>query len=99
MTMNRHRVRRSVRLFLISTTIVMAPLCHPAPQWALVVHGGAGVIERKDLTDAQDKAYRQAMQSAAQQGQMAWAFNTSGMYRARVADGVPLSVSIFDDEP
>jgi beta-aspartyl-peptidase (threonine type) len=30
---------------------------------------------------------------------MAWGFNTSGMYRARIADGRPLEVSIYKDEP
>jgi beta-aspartyl-peptidase (threonine type) len=32
-------------------------------------------------------------------GQMAWSFNTSGMYRARVADGRALEVAIYKDEP
>lgn len=32
-------------------------------------------------------------------GQMAWSYNTSGMYRARLADGEPLSVGIYKDEP
>ena len=32
-------------------------------------------------------------------GQMAWSFNTSGMYRARLTDGQPLSVGIYKDEP
>jgi L-asparaginase / beta-aspartyl-peptidase len=31
-------------------------------------------------------------------GQMAWSFNTSGMYRARIADGQPLAVAIYKDE-
>ncbi len=31
-------------------------------------------------------------------GQMAWSFNTSGMYRARIADGVELEVAIYKDE-
>jgi beta-aspartyl-peptidase (threonine type) len=32
-------------------------------------------------------------------GQMAWSFNTSGMYRARLAEGGKPQVSIFKDEP
>jgi beta-aspartyl-peptidase (threonine type) len=32
-------------------------------------------------------------------GQMAWSFNTSGMYRARVADGHPVTVGVLKDEP
>jgi L-asparaginase / beta-aspartyl-peptidase len=31
-------------------------------------------------------------------GEMAWSFNTSGMYRARLADGRPLEVAIYKDE-
>ena len=32
-------------------------------------------------------------------GQMAWSFNTSGMYRARIAEGRALEVAIYKDEP
>ena len=32
-------------------------------------------------------------------GQMAWSFNTSGMYRARLAEGGEVEVGIFKDEP
>lgn len=32
-------------------------------------------------------------------GRMAWSFNTPGMYRARMADGLPLTIGIFEDEP
>jgi len=37
--------------------------------------------------------------AVAADGQMAWSFNTPGMYRARVADGRPLEVAIYKDEP
>ena len=36
--------------------------------WAIVVHGGAGVIERKDLSSGQEAAYRAAMNRAIQAG-------------------------------
>ena len=32
-------------------------------------------------------------------GQVAWAFNTSGMFRAREADGEAPLVAIFPNEP
>jgi beta-aspartyl-peptidase (threonine type) len=32
-------------------------------------------------------------------GQVAWSFNTSGMYRARVSDASPLAVGIYKDDP
>ena len=37
--------------------------------------------------------------AVAPDGQMAWSFNTSGMYRARIADSRPLEVAIYKDEP
>jgi L-asparaginase / beta-aspartyl-peptidase len=36
--------------------------------------------------------------AVAPDGQMAWSFNTAGMYRARIADGAPLTVGIYKDE-
>jgi beta-aspartyl-peptidase (threonine type) len=32
-------------------------------------------------------------------GQMAWSFNTEGMYRARIAEGEPVVVGIYKDDP
>ena len=32
-------------------------------------------------------------------GQMAWSFNTPGMYRARLAEGGKLEVEVYNDEP
>ena len=37
--------------------------------------------------------------AVARDGQMAWSFNTSGMYRAKLADGQPLVVGIYKDDP
>jgi len=41
-----------------------APLQEPAPRWSIVVHGGAGVIERANLTPEMEAQYRAAMQRA-----------------------------------
>lgn len=37
--------------------------------------------------------------AVAPDGQVAWSFNTTGMYRARIADGQPLVVGIYKDDP
>jgi len=37
--------------------------------------------------------------AVAPDGQVAWSFNTAGMYRASLAEGRPLVVGIFKDEP
>lgn len=40
----------------------------PPPRWSIVVHGGAGVIERANLTPELDAQYRAAMNRALQTG-------------------------------
>ena len=37
--------------------------------------------------------------AVAPDGQTAWGFNTSGMYRARISDRLPVEVAIYGDEP
>ena len=37
----------------------------PAHHWAIVVHGGAGVIERSKLGPEGDKAYREGLKQCA----------------------------------
>jgi beta-aspartyl-peptidase (threonine type) len=37
--------------------------------------------------------------AVAPDGQMAWSFNTAGMYRARIAEGEPLVVGAYRDDP
>jgi beta-aspartyl-peptidase (threonine type) len=59
------------------------------------------------LQDAADEVIHKQLQAMhgdggvialAPDGQMAWSFNTPGMYRARAAEGHPLTVEIFADE-
>ena len=39
-----------------------------APRWSLAIHGGAGTLERKDMTPEKDAAYRRALQVALDAG-------------------------------
>src|ERR1700756_3586176 len=64
-------------LLVLLLTLVTAFMFEPSsasaappsqPQWAIVVHGGAGVIERRDLSPAQDAAYRAALGRVAEAG-------------------------------
>jgi beta-aspartyl-peptidase (threonine type) len=65
----------------------------PAADWALVAHGGAGVIGRGDLTPEQERAYRDAMARAANIG--------AAILRAggRALDAVEAAVRVMEDEP
>jgi len=47
---------------LILSACATAP--EPAPRWSIIVHGGAGVIERANLTPELEAQYRAAMQRA-----------------------------------
>ena len=64
-----------------------------ASHWALAVHGGAGVIERKDLSPQQDKAYRDAMARAARAG--AEILERGGS----CVDAVEATIRILEDDP
>ncbi len=54
--------------WLVAAGLVVLGACatgpEPAPRWSLVVHGGAGVIERASLTPEVEAQYRAAMQRA-----------------------------------
>ncbi|MEO8115420.1 MAG: isoaspartyl peptidase/L-asparaginase, partial [Phenylobacterium sp.] len=62
----------------------------------LSLQAAADQVIQKDLTALGGDG---GIIAIAPDGQMAWSFNTSGMYRARIADGVPLTVGIYKDEP
>ena len=48
----------------------------PAGKWAIVMHGGAGVIERSSMTPERDAAYRagldRAIHAAAKRARQGW---------------------------
>lgn len=63
------------------------------PGWALVLHGGAGVIARGDLRPEQDRAYRAALADAAEAG--AAVLREGG----RALDACEAVVRVMEDEP
>lgn len=66
----RSRVVGSLLLILSMLALILAvgaAQAEPA-RWAIAVHGGAGVIERKDLTPEAEAAYRAAMTHAVEKG-------------------------------
>lgn len=64
-----------------------------ADHWALVAHGGAGVIERAHLRPEQEAAYRDAMARTAEVG--AEVLRSGG----RALDAVEAAVRVLEDEP
>ncbi|MDO9223076.1 MAG: isoaspartyl peptidase/L-asparaginase [Caulobacter sp.] len=63
------------------------------PNWAIAIHGGAGVIERKDLTPETEAAYRAAMTRAVATGTTVLDKGGSAM------DAVEAVIREFEDDP
>ena len=68
-------------------------MAEAGPKWAIVVHGGAGVIERKDLTPEQDKAYRAAMARVTEAGAAVLRKGGSAL------DAIEAAIRIMEDDP
>jgi L-asparaginase / beta-aspartyl-peptidase len=61
--------------------------------WAIVAHGGAGVIERKDLSPEQETAYRMAMNRAIQAGGAVLSKRGSAL------DAIEATIQSMEDDP
>jgi beta-aspartyl-peptidase (threonine type) len=70
---------------------VTSPLLKP--RWAIVVHGGAGVIERSDLKPEQDAAYRAALARVTQAGGEVLKAGGAAL------DAVEAAVRLLEDDP
>lgn len=63
------------------------------PEWALVIHGGAGVIERGNMTAETEAAYRQAMHDALARGATVLADGGTAL------DAIEASIRGLEDDP
>lgn len=86
---------RAIAVILAVAVAVMAmgTQAQARPKWALVVHGGAGVIERKDLSREQEAAYREAMGRVAQTGAEILAKGGAAL------DAIEAAIQILEDDP
>jgi len=83
------------RLLALVVTLALGVSAGPAlaRPWAIVIHGGAGVIERKDLTPETEAAYRAAMARAVATGSAVLEKGGSSM------DAVEAVIREFEDDP
>ena len=84
---------RGFAVLLAVGLMTMASAATAGPKWALAIHGGAGVIERKDLTPQQDGAFREAMARVAEAG--AAVLRNGGA----ALDAVEAAIHILEDDP
>ncbi|HCQ53152.1 MAG TPA: isoaspartyl peptidase/L-asparaginase, partial [Brevundimonas diminuta] len=61
---------KSIALAAAAAAALLAcpAVAQDAPQWSLAIHGGAGVIERAQLSPERDAAYRAGLQAALDAG-------------------------------
>lgn len=57
-----------MRSVILALALLTMPCAAAADDWALAIHGGAGVIERTDISAQQDAALRQALRQALDAG-------------------------------
>ncbi len=74
-------------------TSTQAAMTAKSGQWAIVAHGGAGVIERSSMTPERDKAYRAGVARAIEAAQAV--LNHDGA----AVDAVEAALKVFEDDP
>ncbi len=88
---------RRIAIALGVATLLAAPVAaqapNPKPKWAIVIHGGAGVIERASMGAATEAAYREAMAGALAEGQRVLEKGGSAM------DAVEATIRVMEDDP
>nr|WP_298721888.1 isoaspartyl peptidase/L-asparaginase [uncultured Steroidobacter sp.] len=87
-------MRTSVRAAWLAALVVgVAMAAEAGPRWAIVVHGGAGVIERQELTAEQEHAYREAMRKVTERGARLLAANKPAL------DVIEATIGMMEDDP
>lgn len=85
-----------MRLVLLIGVLLMSVLtaeAQQAPRWSLVIHGGAGVIERSRVTPAQEAGVRAGLERALAAGEKILAAGGTAM------DAVEAAVRVLEDDP
>lgn len=80
-------------VLIAAVALLMTSEAEAAPKWAIVVHGGAGVIERSQLTPEQEKAYRAAMTRVTQSGAKVLENGGSAL------DAIETTIGLLEDDP
>ena len=82
-----------MRLLILGALLMTAVPAAAAPEWSLVIHGGAGVIERAKLKPEVETAVRAALARALDAGQAVLAKGGAA------TDAVQAAVEVLEDDP
>jgi beta-aspartyl-peptidase (threonine type) len=92
-------LRRKNLILALMIGVVSAPASCAEPaaakqaSWSLAIHGGAGVIQRGDLSPAREAAYRAGLGAALAAGQQVLSNGGSSL------DAVEATVRVLEDDP
>jgi L-asparaginase / beta-aspartyl-peptidase len=89
-------LKRSVQLFAFGMFAIVVAAQTPQPpvhHWAIVVHGGAGVIERATMKPETETAYRAAITKATEAGAAVLDKGGSAL------DAIEATIQILEDDP
>jgi L-asparaginase / beta-aspartyl-peptidase len=87
-------MKRLGAILMAATLAGVTAQAQPArPKWAIVVHGGAGVIEKGSLSAAQEKAYREAMARATEAGGAVLRRGGTSL------DAIEAAIHLMEDDP
>jgi beta-aspartyl-peptidase (threonine type) len=83
------------RAAALVAAVVAASAAHAAtpPKWAIVIHGGAGIIDRKEMGPQTEAAYRAAMHAAADRGSAVLARGGTAL------EAIEAVITGFEDDP
>jgi len=89
---------RHILAVLLFAGLAFAMPAQPAPAaqektWSLAIHGGAGVIERGDLTPDKESAYRASLHAALAAGSKVLGSGGSSL------DAVEAAIRVLEDDP
>lgn len=97
------RISSTVALVILGMSMVVSseqvhaqqtsPMAAKPGQWAIVMHGGAGVIERTSMTPERDGAYRAGLTNAIRAAEAVLASNGPAV------DAVEAALNVLEDDP
>ena len=86
-------MKSAILAFCLAAGLAGAASAQQAPAWSFAIHGGAGVIERTDLSPEQDAAYRAALHRALEAGSAVLAAGGSSL------DAIQAAIELMEDDP
>jgi L-asparaginase / beta-aspartyl-peptidase len=86
-------VTRTASVLLLVSALAAPVSAEDSTRWALAIHGGAGVIERGDLTHDKEVAYRSSLLAALDAGSKVLREGRSSL------DAVEAAIRVLEDDP